>query len=67
MLAGLEVLRRLDDAKVVTEAPLEVAVWTNEEGSRYAPAMIGSGVWSGVLDIDKAYAAVDKAGKTLGS
>ena len=67
VLAGLEVLRTLDDAKVVTEAPLEVAVWTNEEGSRYAPAMIGSGVWSGVLDIDKAYAAVDKAGKTLGS
>jgi N-carbamoyl-L-amino-acid hydrolase len=67
VLAGLEVLRTLNDAKVVTDAPLEVAVWTNEEGCRYAPAMIGSGVWSGVLDIDKAYAAVDKAGKTLGS
>jgi len=67
VLAGLEVLRTLNDAKVVTDAPLEVAVWTNEEGSRYAPAMIGSAVWSGVLDIDKAYAAVDKAGKTLGS
>ena len=67
VLAGLEVLRTLNDAKIVTDAPLEVAVWTNEEGSRYAPAMIGSGVWSGVLDIDKAYAAVDKAGKTLGS
>jgi len=67
VLAGLEVLRTLSDANVVTDGPLEVAVWTNEEGSRYAPAMIGSGVWSGVLDIDKAYAAVDKAGKTLGS
>jgi len=67
VLAGLEVLRTLNDAKVVTDAPLEVAVWTNEEGSRYAPAMIGSGVWSGVLDIAKAYAAVDKAGKSLGS
>jgi N-carbamoyl-L-amino-acid hydrolase len=67
VLAGLEVLRTLNDAKIVTNAPLEVAVWTNEEGSRYAPAMIGSAVWSGVLDIDKAYAAIDKAGKTLGS
>ena len=67
VLAGLEVLRTLNDAEIVTDAPLEVAVWTNEEGSRYAPAMIGSGVWSGVLDIDKAYAAVDKGGKTLGS
>ena len=67
VLAGLEVLRTLNDAKIVTNAPLEVAVWTNEEGCSYAPAMIGSGVWSGVLAIDKAYAAVDKAGNTLGS
>ena len=66
VLAGLEVLRTLHDNQVVTESPVEVAVWTNEEGSRFSPALIGSGVWSGVLDIDKAYAITDKAGKSVG-
>jgi N-carbamoyl-L-amino-acid hydrolase len=66
VLAGLEVLRTLDAAQVVTEAPFEVAVWTNEEGSRFNPAMIGSGVWSGVMDLDEVYAATDKSGKTMG-
>ena len=66
VLAGLEVLRTLHAARIVTEAPFEVAVWTNEEGSRFNPAMIGSGVWSGVMDIETAYAALDKAGKTMG-
>ena len=67
VLAGLEVLRTLDAAGVVTEAPFEVAVWTNEEGSRFNPAMIGSGVWSGVMDIDEVYATFDKSGKSLGA
>ena len=66
VLAGLEVLRTLADAGVVTEAPLEVAAWTNEEGSRFPPAMMGSGVWCGVHDIDTIYATADKAGKTVG-
>ncbi len=66
VLAGLEVLRTLSDAGVVTEAPLEVAAWTNEEGSRFAPAMMGSGVWCGVHDIDTVYATADKEGKTVG-
>jgi len=66
VLAGLEVLRTLADAEVLTEAPLEVAVWTNEEGSRFNPAMVGSGVWAGVHDIDWAYAITDKAGKSFG-
>jgi N-carbamoyl-L-amino-acid hydrolase len=66
VLAGLEVLRTLAAAEVVTEAPLEVAVWTNEEGSRFNPAMVGSGVWAGVHDIDWAYAITDKAGKSFG-
>jgi N-carbamoyl-L-amino-acid hydrolase len=66
VLAGLEVLRTLHDAGIQTEAPFEVAVWTNEEGSRFNPAMIGSGVWSGVMDIHTAYDTADKAGKTMG-
>lgn len=66
VLAGLEVLRTLETNRVVTEHPLEIAVWTNEEGSRFSPALIGSGVWSGVLDIEQAYAITDKSGKSIG-
>ena len=66
VLAGLEVLRTLEENGIETESPVEVAAWTNEEGSRFSPAMIGSGVWAGVLDLDKAYAITDKAGKSLG-
>ena len=51
VLAGLEVLRSLNDHGIETEAPIEVSVWTNEEGSRFAPAMMGSGVVSGRLDL----------------
>ena len=46
VLAGLEVLRSLNDHGVETEASVEVVVWTNEEGSRFAPAMIGSGAFA---------------------
>ena len=44
--AGVEVLRTLNDLNVETEAPLEVVVWTNEEGSRFPPCMMGSGVFA---------------------
>lgn len=63
VLAGLEVIRTLEDASVETEAPVEVVVWTNEEGARFSPAMMGSGVWAGVMDRDKIYDTEDKAGK----
>jgi N-carbamoyl-L-amino-acid hydrolase len=66
VLAGLEVIRTLQDAGVDTEAPLEVVVWTNEEGARFAPAMVGSGVWSGEMQRDDIYAITDKAGKSFG-
>lgn len=66
VLAGLEVMRSLNDHDLRTEAPLEVVVWTNEEGSRFAPAMVGSGVWAGVYDLDFAYARTDKDGITQG-
>ena len=66
VLAGLEVLRTLDEADIETEAPLEVVVWTNEEGARFAPAMVGSGVWAGEMLRDEVYAIEDKAGKRFG-
>ena len=50
VMAGLEVLRVLHDSNYVTEAPIEVAVWTNEEGCRFAPAMVASGVFGGAFD-----------------
>lgn len=66
VLAGLEVMRTLNDHGVSTQSPLEVVVWTNEEGARFAPAMVGSGVWAGVYDLEYAYAREDKAGVTQG-
>ena len=52
VLAALEVIRTLNDHGVETKAPLEVVNWTNEEGCRFAPAMIASGVFAGVFDLD---------------
>ncbi len=66
VLAGLEVLRTLDDAGHVTEAPLELINWTNEEGSRYAPAMLASGVFAGVFTPEFAFARRDRAGVSFG-
>ncbi|WP_193369287.1 Zn-dependent hydrolase [Pelagibius marinus] len=66
VLAGLEVLRTLNDNNIETEAPVEVAVWTNEEGSRFAPAMVASGVFAGVFDLDYGHSRADVDGKTIG-
>ena len=66
VLAGLEVLRTLNDLDIETEAPVEVAVWTNEEGSRFPPAMIASGVFAGAFDIDHGLSRPDPDGNTLG-
>lgn len=52
VLAGLEVLRTLNDAGVVTEKPVAVAIWTNEEGSRFVPVMGGSGAFAGVFPLE---------------
>ena len=65
VLAGLEVMRTLQDAGVETRSPLEVVVWTNEEGARFAPAMVGSGVWAGQMRRDEIYAVTDAQGKTF--
>jgi N-carbamoyl-L-amino-acid hydrolase len=66
VLGGLEVLRTLKDLGVATRHPIEVVNWTNEEGSRFAPAMISSGVFAGIYAQDFAYACIDHDGATLG-
>ena len=65
VLAGLEVVRTLNDKGIETEAPIEVAFWTNEEGSRFVPVMMGSGVFRGAFTLEHAYAAKDIDGKTV--
>ena len=65
VLAGLEVIRTLDDHRIETEAPIEVAFWTNEEGSRFVPVMMGSGVFAGAFSLETAYAARDVQGKSV--
>ena len=62
VLAGLEVLQTLNDAGIRTRAPLEVCVWTNEEGSRFVPVMMGSGVYAGAFTLAHALAATDADG-----
>jgi len=52
VLAGLEVLRTLNDAGIVTDNPVGVAIWTNEEGSRFVPVMGGSGAFAGVYTLE---------------
>ncbi len=66
VLAGLEVLRTLNDFNVETARPLEVVVWTNEEGSRFQPSMVASGVFAGVFDLDYGLTRADTEGKTIG-
>jgi N-carbamoyl-L-amino-acid hydrolase len=65
VLAGLEVIRTLNDQNIETNNPIEAAIWTNEEGARFSPAMVGSGVWSGVFTLDYGHARTDKSGKTI--
>jgi beta-ureidopropionase / N-carbamoyl-L-amino-acid hydrolase len=66
VLAGLEVVRTLNEHGIRTEAPIEVAFWTNEEGSRFVPVMMGSGVFCGAFSLETAYAARDVDGKSVG-
>jgi N-carbamoyl-L-amino-acid hydrolase len=66
VMAGLEALRTLNDAGVRTRAPLEVVSWTNEEGSRFTPVMMGSGVFAGVFTLEHVRAQKDLDGVTVG-
>ncbi|KPF60610.1 Zn-dependent hydrolase [Rhizobium sp. AAP116] len=65
VLAGLEVIRSMNDLNIKTKHPIVVTNWTNEEGARFAPAMLASGVFAGVLTQDYAYARKDMDGKTF--
>lgn len=66
VMAGLEVIRTLNDLGAETEAPVEVVVWTNEEGSRFPPCMMGSGVFAGKLDLADTLAKQDDQGLVVG-
>lgn len=66
VLAGLEVVRSLNDLGIETKHPIVVTNWTNEEGARFAPAMLASGVFAGIHTQDYAYGRKDPEGKTFG-
>ncbi len=66
VLAGLEVVRSLNDLGIETKHPIVVTNWTNEEGARFAPAMLASGVFAGVHSLDYAYERKDPDGKSFG-
>lgn len=66
VMAGLEVLRCLNDAGIETEMPIEVVVWTNEEGSRFVPVMMGSGVFVGAFTLQDVLAQQDAQGVSVG-
>jgi len=66
VLSGLEVIRSLNDLGIRTKHPIVVTNWTNEEGARFAPAMLASGVFAGAFDMDYAYGRKDGEGKSFG-
>ncbi|MGQ7248593.1 Zn-dependent hydrolase [Halomonas sp. V046] len=66
VLAGLEVIRTLNQHAIVTRAPIEVVAWTNEEGCRFPPCMMGSGVYAGQLGLDDMLARCDDTGVSVG-
>jgi beta-ureidopropionase / N-carbamoyl-L-amino-acid hydrolase len=65
VMAGLEVVRTLNDLGYETEAPIEIVAWTNEEGSRFSPAMVGSGAFTGVFALEEALATRDNNASEL--
>ncbi len=66
VLGGLELVRTLNDLNIKTKHPIVVVNWTNEEGTRFAPAMLASGVFAGIHTQNWAYAREDAKGKTFG-
>ena len=66
VLAGLELARTLNDLDIRTKHPIVVTNWTNEEGTRFAPAMLASGVFAGLHDEEWANQRTDAEGKTFG-
>jgi N-carbamoyl-L-amino-acid hydrolase len=64
-ISALELVRTLNDEGIETKHPIEIVNWTNEEGSRFQPAMQGSGVWAGDHDLAEEYAKTDEDGNVL--
>ncbi|MBK5946677.1 Zn-dependent hydrolase [Rhodobacter veldkampii DSM 11550] len=67
VLGALECIRTMNDLGIRTKHPIVVTNWTNEEGARFAPAMLASGVFAGVHTLDYAYGRTDPEGKTFGA
>ena len=66
VLAGLEIIRTLKETGIKTKHPIEVVNWTNEEGTRFSPPMMASGVFTGMHTLEWAYAREDAEGKSVG-
>jgi N-carbamoyl-L-amino-acid hydrolase len=66
VMSGLEVVRTLNDNRIQTQAPVEVAVWTNEEGSRFTPVMMGSGMFIGAFALESTLQQKDLEGISVG-
>ena len=66
VLSGLEIIRTMNDLDIKTKHPIVVTNWTNEEGTRFAPAMLASGVFAGIHAQDWAYDREDADGKKFG-
>ncbi|MCY0385890.1 Zn-dependent hydrolase [Robbsia sp. Bb-Pol-6] len=62
VLAALEAVRTMNDAGIQTQKPIEIVVWTNEEGARFTPAMLGSAAFTGAMPLERALAAEDASG-----
>ncbi|VDR29150.1 Putative hydrolase MSMEG_3995 [Raoultella terrigena] len=67
VLAGLEALRVLNERGIETERDIVLVNWTNEEGARFAPAMLASGVWAGQFSEEWALAREDRSGVSVGA
>ncbi len=67
VLSALEVIRTLNDLDYRSERPLEIAMWTNEEGSRFAPAMLASGVFAGEFSLEFGHSRADRDGRSVGA
>ena len=66
VLAALEVVRTMNDRRIETDHAFEVAIWTNEEGTRFTPVMMGSGVFAGAFTLEHALTQKDIEGKSVG-
>ncbi len=66
VLAALEAVRTLDRSGITTRRAIEVVNWTNEEGARFAPGLMGSAVFAGVVDLATAHAVTDRSGRSVG-